>query len=69
VYPFEAFFDAADERGLLIRHDAMFSGDGRMGPTGSADEEAELRQQVRRIAAHPSLWSYDACNEARHCLK
>jgi hypothetical protein len=47
----------------------MFSGDGRMGPTGSADEEAELRQQVRRIAAHPSLWSYDACNEARHCLK
>jgi hypothetical protein len=63
IYPPDVFFARADARGVLIRHDAMFAGDGRINPTGSPLEEAELRQQVRRIAAFPSVFSYDACNE------
>lgn len=63
IYPPDVFFERADERGLLIRHDAMFAGDGRIPPTGSLLEDTELRQQVRRIAAFPSLFSWDACNE------
>lgn len=63
IYPPDVFYDRADARGVLIRHDAMFAGDGRIPPSGSALEDLELRQQVRRIATHPSVVSYDACNE------
>jgi beta-galactosidase/beta-glucuronidase len=62
IYPPDCFYDRADARGVLIRHDAMFAGDGRIPPSGSALEDLELRQQVRRIATHPSVISYDACN-------
>lgn len=63
IYPPDVFYTRAAERGVLIRHDAMFAGDGRIPPSGSALEEAELRQQVRRIAGFPSTYSWDACNE------
>lgn len=53
IYPPDVFYERAAARGVLIRHDAMFAGDGRIPPSGSALEDAELRQQVRRIAAFP----------------
>ena len=63
IYPPEAFYDAADRNGLLIYNDVMFGSDGRIAPTGSATEAAELRYQIRRISSRPSVALHSMCNE------
>lgn len=61
-YP-DAFYDAADELGMIMYHDAMYSGDGRVNPYGNDIEDAEIRYQIRRLSHHPSIAIWDACNE------
>ena len=41
----------------------MFGSDGRLDPTGSATEDAELRYQVRRLSNRPSIAIWSGCNE------
>lgn len=63
VYPPQAFYDACDEVGILMYHDAMYSSDGRIPPANTPLEDAELRYNVRRIAYHPCIAHWDSCNE------
>ena len=67
-----AFYDACDEFGILIYHDAQFAnggleGFGIAGPgaRGSPSERAELEYQVKRLSHHPSIAMFDACNVRR----
>jgi hypothetical protein len=56
VYLFEEFTDAADEEGVMIYEDMMYGTDGIMpGAAATADQEAELRYQIRRQAHHPCI--------------
>lgn len=61
IYGPPAFYDAADEAGILMYHDAMYSSDGRINPQQTALEDAELRHNMRRIAHHPSIGHWDSC--------
>lgn len=63
IYYHDAFYDTADELGMVMYHDAMYSGDGRVNPYGNALEDAELRHNIRRLSHHPSIAMWDACNE------
>jgi beta-mannosidase len=61
VYLYEEFTDAADEEGVMIYEDMMYGTDGIMpGAAATADNEAELRYQIRRQAHHPC-----ACDNLR----
>lgn len=63
IYPEDAFFDACDEAGVMIYQDVMFGSDGRIAPVGNDLEAMELVYQVRRMAHHPSIFLWSACNE------
>ncbi len=58
----KAFYDACDERGLLVYHDLMFAQSGH-APRGTITERNEIRYQVRRLSSHPSLFLWSGCNE------
>ena len=60
-----AFFDAADEFGILIYEDAQFTfGEVGFEPHLHDDQlQAELAYQVNRLAHHPSVVLYTGCNE------
>lgn len=64
VYPPDAFFHACDTAGILVWQDLMF---GYMVPAGDAvfvaNSREEVRQQVQRIGAHPSLAVFCGNNE------
>ena len=61
MYLYEEFTDAADEEGVMIYEDMMYGTDGIMpGAAATADNEAELRYQIRRQAHHPC-----ACDHRR----
>eukprot|EP01052_Picozoa_sp_SAG31_P028739 SAG31_NODE_2798_length_5081_cov_5.160779_3_plen_542_part_00 len=60
----ESFYDAADEFGLLIYHDAQFLNGGLEpygtdgpGVRGTASERDELEYQLARLSHHPSIAS------------
>ena len=63
IYQDDAFFDACDAQGIMLYEDVMFGSDGRIGPSGNALEVAELTYQIRRLAHHPSIFLWSACNE------
>ena len=51
-----AFYDTADRLGLLIFQDQMFTTTTKTHePHGTPEEETEVRQNVRRLAHHPSI--------------
>jgi hypothetical protein len=65
-----AFYEACDEKGILLYHDAQFLNGGlepygTAGPgvRGTQSERDELRYQLRRLSHHPSIAMWDACNE------
>ena len=64
VYPPDAFFTACDTAGILVWQDLMF---GYMAPGGDSafirTVTAEVREQVERIAVHPSLALFCGNNE------
>jgi beta-mannosidase len=64
IYPFEEWFDACDELGVLVFQDMMYGGDG-IQPLAldTPAQQAELVYQVRRMASHPSIVTYSGCNE------
>ena len=57
-----AFYDACDERGLLVYHDLMFAQSGH-APRGTITERNEIRYQVRRLSSHACLFLWSGCNE------
>lgn len=53
-----AFFDAADEFGILLYTDMQFTwGFIEASPT----ERAEIEYQVQRLSHHPSIAMWDGC--------
>lgn len=64
-WPYDAFLDACDALGILLYVDAQYASqaDSHHFATPSPVEENEIRYQMRRIAAHPSIALWDACNE------
>ena len=54
IYPFDEWFDACDERGILVFEDMMYGTDGIMpGASATPNQEAELRHQIRRMGQYP----------------
>jgi len=64
-YESDAFFDIADELGLLVWQDFMFGGGMQPAydPAFRASVVAEARDQVRRLRNHPSLVLWCGNNE------
>ncbi|MCV2351469.1 beta-mannosidase [Paucibacter sp. Y2R2-4] len=64
-YESEAFFDLADELGLLVWQDFMFGGGMQPAydPAFRANVSMEAREQVRRLRHHPSLALWCGNNE------
>lgn len=64
-YEREAFYDAADELGLLLWQDFMFGGGMQPAydPAFRASVVAEARDQVRRLRDHPSIVLWCGNNE------
>ena len=60
----DAWYDACDELGIVVYHDMQYAQSGH-APAVTADQDAELRHQVRRLASHPSIVVWDGCNECR----
>ncbi len=64
IYESEDFYDAADERGLLVWQDFLFAcaAYAEEEPL-RAEVEAEAREAVARLGSHPSLVVLNGCNE------
>jgi beta-mannosidase len=64
VFPQDGFFDCADELGLLLEQDEIFS-NGKYSSSvdflGLVAEEVQY--QARRLASHPSLFMWSGSNE------
>ena len=64
-YQRDAFYDACDELGLMVWLDFMHGGSLSPRHQSHLDNwDAEVRDNVRRIASHPSLVVYCGNNEA-----
>ncbi|WP_145477807.1 beta-mannosidase [Stenotrophomonas rhizophila] len=70
-YEDDAFFDIADELGLLVWQDFMFGGGMQPGydPAFRANVVAEARDNVRRLRAHPSVVLWCGNNEEETAWK
>ncbi|MCF7749793.1 glycoside hydrolase family 2 protein [Bacillus subtilis subsp. subtilis] len=70
-YEDDAFFDIADELGLLIWQDFMFGGGMQPGfdPAFRANVVAEARDNVRRLRHHPSVVLWCGNNEEETAWK
>lgn len=64
IYPQDAFFDCADELGILLEQDLIFSnGVYETDPAFLELVSQEVGYQVRRLASHPSLFMWSGSNE------
>ncbi|MFV7424863.1 beta-mannosidase [Stenotrophomonas geniculata] len=70
-YEDDAFFDIADELGLLVWQDFMFGGGMQPGydPAFRASVVAEARDNVRRLRHHPSIVLWCGNNEEETAWK
>ena len=70
-YEDDAFFDIADELGLLVWQDFMFGGGMQPGydPAFRANVVAEARDNVRRLRHHPSIVLWCGNNEEETAWK
>merc|ERR1719221_1323951 len=60
----DAFYDTADELGLLVYQDMMYTTTSQTHvPKGSEAEVLEIAHNVRRLSHHPSIIVWNACNE------
>jgi len=64
-YAHSGFMEACDRAGIMIWHDLMFACSKYPGddPAFVAEVDVELRHQIRRLAAHPSLILWCGNNE------
>jgi beta-mannosidase len=64
LYESDDFYDACDELGLLVWQDFLFAcaAYAEEDPLRS-EVEAEARQHITRLSAHPSLALWNGCNE------
>eukprot|EP01046_Picozoa_sp_COSAG06_P020940 COSAG06_NODE_1554_length_9117_cov_3.864050_1_plen_1209_part_00 len=74
VPQYESFYDACDEAGLLLLHDLAYAQAGH-NPCNSLQNDSctvlpnqasqldEIRHNARRLAHHPSIVIWTACNE------
>jgi beta-mannosidase len=64
IYEQEAFYDAADELGILVWQDFLFACAAYPEESPIAEEvEAEARENVARLMPHPSLVLWNGNNE------
>merc|ERR1711871_253402 len=64
IYPQDEFFACADELGILLEQDFIFSnGIYETDPAFLELVTAEIGYQVRRLASHPSLFMWSGSNE------
>ena len=64
VFEDDAFYDLCDELGLLVWQDFLFACAGYPEEEPYRSEvEAEVRDNLARLAAHPSIALYNGCNE------
>ena len=63
VWQYDSFYDACDELGVLLYHDAMYAQGGHFPNANTGHQPEELAYQVRRLSHHPSIALWDACNE------
>ena len=64
IYPQDGFFDCADELGILLEQDGIFSnGVYETDPAFLELITAETQYQARRLASHPSLFMWSGSNE------
>jgi beta-mannosidase len=64
IYEADAFYDVADEVGLLVWQDFLFACAAYSEAEPLRSEiEAEAREAVTRLAPHPSLAAWNGCNE------
>lgn len=64
MYEHEAFYEACDEKGLLVWHDCMFScAMYPASPSFLKNVEQELRYQIPRLKDHPSIALWCGNNE------
>ena len=65
IFQYEAFYDAADEAGLLLYHDLMYSSEGQSthlcAPTET--QRREIVANVRRLSSHASVAVWAGGNE------
>jgi len=59
----DEWYDAADEFGALVYHDMQYTDERGHSPKKTDMQEEELRHQIRRLSAHPSIVIWDGCNE------
>jgi hypothetical protein len=64
-----AFYDACDEKGILIYHDMMFVEEQYHGPTRLQIIEDEIRFIVRELSSHASIVLWSGCNECTVRMK
>jgi beta-mannosidase len=58
IWEHRAFFDAADELGVLLYTDMQFTWAFILG---TPQEQAEIEYQVKRLSHHPSIAMWDGC--------
>jgi beta-galactosidase/beta-glucuronidase len=57
-----AFYDACDEKGIMLYHDMMFAQQGH-SPQKTETQKREFKHQARRLSHHASIVIWDGCNE------
>ena len=64
IYETDDFYDLADELGIMVWQDFMFACAAYPeDPATQAEVEAEARDQINRLAGHPSLTVWNGSNE------
>ena len=62
----DSFYDACDEKGILLYHDLMFVEEQYHGLVHEPEIEYEIRQIIRHLSSHPSIILWNGCNECDH---
>ena len=60
----QAWYDACDSFGVMVYHDMQYAQSGH-SPKATPAQEQELKHQIRRLSAHPSIVIWDGCNECQ----
>ena len=69
IYMPRAFYDAADDFGILLYHDLMFTGKANNpADKWSLQIEEEVKYQIKRLSHHPAIMIWDSCNECKVSL-